>query len=90
MVTIDKYVKKPIIIKAVCWDGSDEAFNAIKYIANNARYTNAILVNDVLTIKTLEGDMIANKGDYVIQGVSGEVYPCKPDIFAKTYDKVKE
>jgi len=39
-------------------------------------------------IKTLEGIMTANNGDYVIQGVSGEVYPCKPDIFEATYEKV--
>ncbi len=39
-------------------------------------------------IKTLEGDMVANPGDWIITGVEGEKYPCKPDIFAKTYEKV--
>lgn len=39
-----------------------------------------------LRIKTLEGEMIANKGDWIIRGVKGELYPCKPDIFAETYD----
>lgn len=38
------------------------------------------------TIKTLEGDMIANIGDWIITGIHGEIYPCKPDIFKKTYD----
>ena len=37
---------------------------------------------------TLEGDMLVNKGDYIIKGVNGEVYPCKPDIFHKTYEVV--
>lgn len=43
-----------------------------------------------LKIKTLEGYMIANIGDYIIKGVNGEFYPCKPDIFHKTYDIIRE
>lgn len=42
-----------------------------------------------LTIKTLEGDHRANVGDWIIQGVKGELYPCKPDIFAATYEEVE-
>ena len=41
-----------------------------------------------LVIKTLEGRIIANKGDFIITGINGERYPCKPDIFYKTYEKV--
>jgi hypothetical protein len=41
-------------------------------------------------IQTLEGDMTASVGDYIITGVNGEQYPCKPDIFEKTYEKVEE
>jgi hypothetical protein len=41
-----------------------------------------------MTIKTLEGDMTANVGDYIIKGVKGEFYPCKPDIFEQTYEPV--
>jgi hypothetical protein len=41
-----------------------------------------------LIIRTLEGDMIADPGDWIIQGVQGELYPCKPDIFAETYEPV--
>lgn len=40
------------------------------------------------TIKTLEGDHRCNEGDYIIRGIKGELYPCKPDIFAATYDLV--
>lgn len=43
-----------------------------------------------VTIHTLEGDLRADKGDYIITGVNGEKYPCKPDIFAKTYELVEE
>ena len=43
-----------------------------------------------LVIHTLEGDMIASAGDYIITGVNGERYPCKPDIFEKTYELVEE
>lgn len=42
------------------------------------------------TIHTLEGDLMASVGDYIIIGVNGEKYPCKPDIFKKTYEEVKE
>lgn len=42
-----------------------------------------------LIIKTLEGDMKASKDDYIIKGVHGEYYPCKPDIFEKTYEKIE-
>ena len=41
-------------------------------------------------IKTLEGDMKASVGDYIITGVNGEQYPCKPDIFEKTYEKIED
>lgn len=50
----------------------------------------AYQTDKVLTIHTLEGDMIASKGDYIITGVDGEQYPCKPDIFEKTYEPVED
>lgn len=46
----------------------------------------AIQTNEPMIIKTLEGDMVAQKGDWIITGVNGERYPCKPDIFDKTYE----
>jgi len=48
------------------------------------------LVGKGLIIHTLEGDMLARQGDWIIRGVNGELYPCKPDIFEKTYDPVDE
>ena len=50
----------------------------------------ADLDNPVLKIETLEGLMVATEGDYIIKGVQGEFYPCKPDIFKETYEKVEE
>lgn len=50
----------------------------------------AYQTDKVLTIHTFEGDMIASKGDYIITGVDGGQYPCKPDIFEKTYESVED
>lgn len=80
---IKEYTKKPIKIQAVLYDGSKESINAILELNKNK---DILLENNELIIKTLEGAMLASKGDYVIQGVKGELYPCKPDIFEKTYE----
>lgn len=78
-----KYRKKPVVIEAVQWTGDNlkevDEFMGVKYIEVD---TNAIL------IQTLEGDMLASIGDYIIKGVQGEFYPCKPDIFKATYEEV--
>lgn len=50
----------------------------------------AYQTDKVLTIHTFEGDMIASKGDYIITGVDGEQYPCKPDVFEKLYEPVED
>lgn len=50
----------------------------------------AYKTDEKITIHTLEGDMLASKGDYIITGVNGEQYPCKPDIFEKTYELVED
>lgn len=83
-VEIKEYIKKPIKIQAVQYDGSSLSVNLIKKLDNKK---DVVFEGDYLIIKTLEGDMKANKGDYIIKGVSGELYPCKPDIFEKTYDE---
>ena len=80
-----KYRKKPVIIEAVQFDGTDESVDWLlpQLISGEiGRATNK------LYIKTLEGTMTANIGDYIIKGVNGEFYPCKPDIFEATYEKV--
>lgn len=81
-----KYRKKPVVIEAV-------RFMVDDYLPDwfMDRATNNIIIthaDGTCDIKTLEGTMRANKGDYIILGVNGEVYPCKPDIFDKTYEVV--
>ena len=79
-----KYRKKPVVIEAIEFDGRN-------YDELRAFVGNKLAMNDgfTLSIKTLEGEMIANVGDYIIKGIRGEFYPCKPDIFDKTYEKVE-
>jgi len=82
-----KYVKKPIIIEAIQWDGMNG--NDVVDFCCDARLKN----NDnglTLSIPTLEGDMIANWNDWIIKGINCEFYPCKPDIFEKTYSVYDE
>ena len=81
---MSKFRKKPIIIEAIKWDGvlSED----IKNFIPEERYN---INTSFLIIHTLEGNMIATKGDWIIKGVNGEFYPCKPDIFEKTYEEVK-
>lgn len=74
-----RFTKKPVIIDAMQWTGENrkELFEFCEKCYFNG---------DELRIQTLEGSMIASVGDYIIKGVKGEFYPCKPDIFAMTYD----
>ena len=81
---IKKYRKKPVVIEAVQWVGNNLS-DIETFICRNVKNKETTIV-----IRTLEGDMEASIGDYIIKGVNGEFYPCKPDIFDKTYDEVKE
>lgn len=83
-----KYRKKPVIINAFIWTGDKKTTICDYEELIEVKQGNIIIDGDKLIIKTLEGDMTASKGDYVIRGVNGEYYPCKPDIFAKTYELV--
>ncbi len=80
-----KYRKKPVVIEAVEWTGCN-LHNLIDWVGEH----NLDLTKPNLTIKTLEGDHLTMVGDYIIKGINGEFYPCKPDIFEKTYEKVGE
>ena len=96
-----KFRKKPVVIEAMQWDGSDmEAF--VAFAAEDDRWK--VGVDDegyvggpgfghtpalgTLDIPTLQGVMTASPGDWIIRGVQGEFYPCKPDIFDATYERV--
>lgn len=92
---IQRATKKPVTIDFHIWDGSDHramfeffGVDTNKYIEpyGQSFYIDHDKVPGGLIIKTLEGEHIASIGDVIIKGVKGEFYPCKPDIFALTYD----
>ena len=79
---IKKYVKKPVVIEAIEYTGKAINLSAI------SEWTDGKIIykeNGKISIPTLEGTMTADIGDMIIKGVNGEFYPCKPDIFEKTY-----
>ena len=76
------YRKKPVVVEAVQWTGENHA-EMCEFIDPEAF---EIIPRIGLVIHTLEGDHHASPGDYIIKGVNGEFYPCKPDIFAKTHE----
>lgn len=101
---IKKYRKKPIIIEAVQFDGTEGSVDLIDQL-NEGGNRQVEKLYSLLSLKgssvlqyplvglqipTLEGDMKANVGDYIIKGINGEIYPCKPDIFHKTYEEYNE
>ena len=90
-----KYRKKPVVIEAFRWLGSPDQeddpvwiVDAIK--SGKVRIAGAGTAQPAMLIETLEGVMRAEVGDVIIQGVKGEIYPCKNDIFAATYERVDE
>jgi hypothetical protein len=78
-----KYRKLPVVIDAVLWDGTQEAVEQLAELTGQVGFTAPD--DGGIIIQTLEGNMKANVGDYIIKGVAGELYPCKPDIFTVTY-----
>lgn len=96
---IRQYRKKPVIVEAVQlnhlnvpdvarWIGEDKA--KVNLESDEAWKLGKAPPIFSVTICTLEGDMKAMPGDYIIKGVNGEFYPCKPDIFEKTYETVEQ
>lgn len=87
-----KYRKKPVIIEAIQFeDNSDRIIEIHEFMGGDTiRVNYEDKDNPYLKIETLEGTMKASVGDYIIKGVNGEFYPCKPDIFEKTYERVTD
>ena len=87
-----KYRKKPVVIEAIQFIDTPERLEELSNFIDNqllrVDYKNPD--KPVLKLQTLEGEHLASVGDYIIKGVKGEFYPCKPDIFEMTYEKVKE
>jgi len=94
-----KFRKKPIVIEAERLDGTHEGTQRIIDWVNactpgfNQADSGTWAISSyygAVTIKTLEGEMTAQKGDWIIKGIKGEFYPCKDDIFKATYEKVED
>ena len=87
-----KYRKRPIIIEAYQYNGILLSLSRTPNWIMDAYDNDIIEYNDCdeLIIITLEGKMKVNPMDYIIKGVNDELYPCKPDIFEKTYEKVED
>ena len=89
-----KYRKKPVVIEAIQFNGKN--FNEVSEFSSGkakrriALEGNIPVETDTIDINTLEGTMNAIKGDFIIKGVQGEFYPCKPDIFEQTYELVEQ
>ena len=84
-----KYRKKPVIIEAVQFNGWNWA-ECYQFMSDEVlMFPQEMRKKESISIETLEGTMKASIGDYIIKGVNGEFYPCKPDIFEKTYEKVE-
>ena len=88
-----RYRKKPVVIEAIQYDGLNleeirrfVGSSLVYHIFDSAWKAGACQPVVDMKIKTLEGEMQVGKGDYIIKGVHGEFYPCKPDIFKETYE----
>ena len=81
-----RYRKKPVVIEAIQFTGTNWG-EIHRWIRDMADISTVI---DGIAIKTLEGRMVADVGDWIIRGLKGEFYPCKPDIFDATYEPVDE
>ena len=89
------YRKKPVVIEAmqVQFGNNDVVSEIMKWAGSNVSFYNYDPEKNGFAsakVRTLEGTMFVSDGDFIIQGVNGEFYPCKPDIFEKTYEKEAE
>ena len=86
---MDKFRKKPVIIEAKQFNGkwTDDATLILDWMKKGGDWEDS---TGELKIHTLEGVMTASAGDWIIKGVKGEFYPCKPDIFEALYDRVED
>ena len=93
MSEVRQYRKKPVVIEAMQYSTSDDYYDICDWVGGfGGKYTKQYRFYGDMSfgIQTLEGNMSVSVGDWVIKGVKGEFYPCKPDIFEQTYDEVTE
>jgi hypothetical protein len=86
---MSKFRKKPVVIEAVQFNGFDENAEEVELFLGDDFVSHLPSKNQLL-VQTLEGELTASVGDWIIKGVQGEHYPCKPDVFEKTYEPVEE
>lgn len=84
------YRKKPVVIEAKQWNGENADEIQTFLFDGNQHAAHGWVKGQYVEIGTLEGLMVASIGDWIIKGVAGEFYPCKPEIFAATYDEVPQ
>lgn len=84
-----EFRKKPVVIEAVQWTGDNVEEMAEHLEGALLGNLGFIIEQAPFIISTLEGDHKANVGDWIIRGIKGELYPCKPDIFEQTYEAVE-
>ena len=87
---IIKVFKKPIVVSALQWTGANVS-ECKDFVGDSIEFVYPAIDKSIVIaiIHTLEGDMYASIGDYIIKGVDGEFYPCKEDIFLRTYIRVE-
>lgn len=86
-----RFRKKPVVVEAVRLTDLDDVDAAVRWVQEAGYFASRSSLDDhVMKLATLEGDMFADVGDWIIRGVKGEFYPCKPDIFEATYEPVEE
>lgn len=90
---MSKFRKKPVVIEAIQFMGPDprdvdQMLEFDDWLVAHGDGKVCVYSGSTLIIPTLEGNMMASPGDWIIRGVQGELYPCKPDIFAATYEAV--
>jgi hypothetical protein len=83
------YRKKPVIVGASQWFKHGDHPKVVPLPPEHPIDRHAIAPNEYGWIETLEGGHVVSPGDWIIRGVKGEHYPCKPDIFAETYEEVQ-
>ena len=84
-----KFRKKPVVIEAMQFVGESNVDEVLEWVTRESPQS-AVGTSKEIYIPTLEGEMTASVGDWIIKGVKGEFYPCKPDIFEATYEAVNE
>jgi hypothetical protein len=92
---MSKWRKRPVVVDAFRWTGDVDQEEDPEWMVDalregRARFENSGSEDVRIVIRTLEGDMTAQPGDYIIRGVKAELYPCRADIFEMTYERVEK